>query len=383
LEICGQYVAVPAAKKKTASKKAIASNLFAVIGTDDGRVKEEALKLCNSLTSPDAGDFGNDTIDGTAENSDHATRIMAEVMQSLQTMPFFGDKVVWLKGANFFADNVTGRSAATLEAAENLAEVIAEGIPESIKFILSATEIDKRRGFYKKLSKYAKIQIFDKPDLGKDGWEEQAMLLVRKLAMEKNLNFDSEALELFVMLAGADTRQVVNELEKLDLFLGPDRAVTTDIVKQLVSQSRAGVVFELGSAIEKRDLPYALELIDQLLYRGESAIGVLLAAIVPRVRFLMLAKDLQERCGVSSGNYNGYLSSLGRLHQSDTAHLPKNAKGEISGYPLFLASRWLRNFELPQLRAGLEACLDANRKLVTTSLDHTLVLNRLVIGLLT
>ena len=271
----------------------------------------------------------------------------------------------------------------TLYKANATLSSVEEGITDSIKFIISATEIDKRRAFYKKLSKYAKVQIFDKPDLGKDGWEEQAMLIVRKLAIEKSLNFDPEALELFVMLAGADTRQVANELEKLDLSLGPDRTVTTDTVKQLVSQSRAGVVFELGSAIEKRDLPYALELIDQLLYRGESAIGILLAAIVPRVRCLMLAKDLQERCGISSGSYNGYLSSLSRLPQSDTAHLPKTLKGEINGYPLFLASRWVRNFELSKLRAGLEACLDANHKLVTTSLGHTLVLNRLVIGLLT
>ena len=41
-----QNSAVAATKKKAASKAAPAGNLFAIVGTDDGRVKEEALKLC-------------------------------------------------------------------------------------------------------------------------------------------------------------------------------------------------------------------------------------------------------------------------------------------------------------------------------------------------
>ncbi len=370
---------MPPAKKKVA-KQVRAGNIFALIGTDEGRVKEEALRLCRERSDEHSADFANEVIEGTADNSADAARILNQTIQALQTLPFFGKKVVWLKNTNVFADTVTGRAAATLEGAEALAKVLGEGVPEQVSFLLSASELDKRRSFYKQLGKVAKIAIFDKPDLSKDGWEQVAMQLARDHAAERGLRFQSEALEMFVMLAGADSRQIANELEKIDLFLGKaSREVTSDIVKRLVSQSREGVVFELGNALEQRDLPYAFELIDQLLYRGESAIGILLAAIVPRVRNLLQAKDLQERCGIRSNYYNDFTSALARLPKSDTGHLPVTKEGKPNAYPIFLALRSARNFTLAGLRDALNECLAANRALVTSQLDPKLVLNRLVV----
>ena len=131
-----------ATKKKAASKAKIAPNLFAVLGNDEALVKEEALKLCNKLSAPDAGDFGNDVIDGVSENSGHAAQIINQTIQALQTMPFFGgEKVVWLKNANFLGDSITGKAGATLDALETLGDVLEAGVPEGVKFILGATEI--------------------------------------------------------------------------------------------------------------------------------------------------------------------------------------------------------------------------------------------------
>ena len=102
------------------------------------------------------------------------------------------------------------------------------------------------------------------------------------------------ALELFVLLTGGDTRQIDNELEKIDTFLGKDRAVPIELVRELVPLSRAGVIFELSNALSARDLELALTLVRRLLEQGESAIGILLAAVVPTIRNLLLAKDLME-----------------------------------------------------------------------------------------
>lgn len=41
-----------------------------------------------------------------------------------------------------------------------------------------------------------------------------------------------------------------------------------------------------------------------------------------------------------------------------------------------------RKFTLEELHEGLEACLNANEKLVTTQLDAKVVLERLLVGLL-
>ncbi len=370
------------AKKKTAAAKA--TNVFAYIGTDEARVKEAALKKSQELVPADAGDFGIDIVDGISENSDGAARLVSETIQALQTLPFFGgDKVVWLKNANFLGDSVTGRSGTTTDAVEGLKELLEEGLPESVKFILSATEIDKRRGFYKYLQKNTNIEVFDKPDTSREGWEASVAPMVRQRAREMELEFEGEALELFVMLAGADSRVIEGELEKLDLFLGPlERHITVDAVRQLVAQSRAGIVFELGNAIGRKQLAHALILLDQLMRQGESAIGILLAAIVPKVRNLLIARDLLETHRVGGANYRSFSTNLERLSPADIAHLPRKADGGISAYPVFLALGEARQFPLAHLRQSLADCLEANKQLVTTQLEPKFVLTRLLAKIL-
>ena len=97
-------------KTKTASKNA---NIYAVVGSDESAVKAAAVELATKLAPADAGDFGVETIDGCADNADQAAARIRSAIEALQTLPFFGGgKLVWLKNANFLADNVLGRSAA-------------------------------------------------------------------------------------------------------------------------------------------------------------------------------------------------------------------------------------------------------------------------------
>jgi len=372
---------MPTAKKKTATKQA---NIYAVIGNDEAQVKEAALKISKDLTPPDAGEFGTEIIDGIAENSDHAGKICADTIQALQTLPFFGgDKLVWLKNTNFAGDTVTGRAKGALEGLENLLDILKGGIPPDVKFLFSATDIDKRRSFYKGINKLANISVFDRPDVGRGGWEADVMSYVSKRARTMGLSFAPGALEHFVSVAGEDTRIVQNELEKLDIYLGDgNREARPEDVQAIVSLGRGGVVFEIGNAIGKRDLANALELVDHFLFRGESAVGILLAAIVPKVRNLLLARDLEERLGIRAGNYRSYESAVSRQPASATAHLPKKKDGAPSVYPLFLASGESRKFSLGQLKTALAACLEANHRLVQSALDPKLVLHQLLTKIL-
>ena len=370
---------MPAAKKKTAKG---AANIVAFLGTDEAQVKEAAAKTYGKLLPEDAGDFGGEIIDGGADNAEHAGRICSDVIQALQTLPFFGgQKIVWLKNANFLGDSVTGRAAASLDGQENILELLKAGLPDEVIFIISATEIDKRRAFYKGLSKIGRVTVFDKPDTGKAGWEGQVMELVESRARELGVKFDKEALELFVMLVGEDTMQIRSELEKMSLYLGDQESVKSEDVRKLVSLTRAGVVFEVGNAIGRRDLRSALEMVDHLMFRGESAVGILLAAIVPKVRNLVVAKDLAER-GIGGGSYQSFMGALERMGEAETAHLPRTKAGKLSAYPLYLALGETRKFSSKELREALHSCLEANERLVTTQIDPKLVLNQLLVKIL-
>jgi DNA polymerase-3 subunit delta len=321
---------------------------------------------------------------------------------------------VWLKNANFLGDTQIGRAAGVQSALEELSELIERGLGSDVIFLVSATEVDKRRSFYRSLVKRVELQVFDRLDSGRSGWEEEAIEAVRRRAKKRKLQFDEDALDLFVLLTGGDTRQIENELEKIDVFLsestgfqpvrragvspakepaakmatGPTAGtavprVTVNLVRELVPLSRAGVIFELSNALAMRDLELALTLVRRLLDQGESAVGILLVAILPTVRNLLLAKDLMERHRLARPHSPfQFISAINRLPAEATDHLPRKKDGSINAYPLGIAAQQAHRFETKQLVRAMQACLEANLQLVTTQLDHELVLTEAVVKLL-
>ena len=370
---------MPKAKTKAAS-----ANIYAVLGSDEGEVKRVAAELASNLTPAAAGDFGLETIDGAADNADQAETRVRSTIEALQTLPFFGGtKVVWLKNVNFLGDDQKARSAAVQSMLEELSELIDSGFGLGITLLMSATDVDKRRAFYKALLKRAEVQVFDRLDSGRSGWEEEALEMVQQRAKKRNLQFDDGALDLFVLLTGGDTRQIDNELEKIDTFLGKDRGVNAELVRELVPLSRAGVIFELSNALAARDLQLSLKLVRRLLDQGESAIGILLVAIVPTIRNLLLAKDLMERYRLPRPHSPfQFISAINRLPAQATDHLPRKKDGSVNAYALGIAAQQAGRFETTQLIQAMQACLEANVQLVTTQLDHELILTEVVVKLL-
>src|SRR6266699_3669608 len=372
-------IAMPKGKAKATGEK-----IYAVLGSDESEVKRVAAEIASNLTPPGAGDFGLEVIDGAADNADQAEARVRSAIEALQTLPFFGStKVVWLKNVNFLGDDQKARSAVVQSALEELSELVDRGIGSDVTFLISATDVDKRRGFYKTLVKRAEVQVFDRLDLGRAGWEEEATEIVQQRAKKRKLQFDTDALDLFVLLTGGDTRQIDNELEKLDTFLGKDRLVSVELVRELVPLSRAGVIFELSNALATRDLELALTLVRRLLDHGESAVGILLVAIVPTIRNMLLAKDLMERHRLPAPHSPfQFISVINRLPAQATEHLPRKKDGSINAYGLGIAAQHAHQFETDQLIEAMRACLEANIQLVTTQLDHERILTEVVVKLL-
>src|SRR6184192_4090280 len=125
---------MPKTKAKTAAAK-----VYAVVGSDDVEVKHTAAELAEKLKPAEAGDFGLEVIDGAADNAEQAAARIRSTIEALRTLPFFGgEKVVWLKNANFLADDQKGRSVSVQEALEELAETIDGGFGSETTFLVSA-----------------------------------------------------------------------------------------------------------------------------------------------------------------------------------------------------------------------------------------------------
>ena len=366
---------------KPLTKSAKSSAIHVVAGSDEAEIKRAAQLLADELSGPDAGEFGRDVIDGVAENVDQAVTRIHQTVDALLTLPFFGgEKLVWLKNANFLADSVMGRSESVLEALGKLGEVLSGGAPEGIKFLLSAIDVDKRRAFYKTLTKLADVQVFDRTDTSRAGWEDAAGEFAMGQARKRGAKFEDEALEFFILLTGGDSRQIENEIEKLDLYIGSDRrTINADDVQTMVPLSRAGVVFEIGNAIAERNLNRSLKLIDQLITQGESAIGILLAAIIPVVRCLVVVKDLMQRHRLQAPAKPFFFGgTLNRLPAQAVEHLPRKKDGTVNAFTLGIAATHAHRYRSEELSGMLDACLKANIQLVTSQLDERVVLSELV-----
>ena len=167
------------------------------------------------------------------------------------------------------------------------------------------------------------------------------------------------------------------------MYVGAERSVTAEEVRTLVPLSRAGVIFELGNALAACDLERALALVRGLLDQGETAIGILLVAILPTVRNLLLAKDLMERHRLARPSAPfSFISAVNRLPANATEHLPRKKDGSLNAYALGIAAMSAHRFQTDQLIAGLEACLEGNLQLVSSQRDHELILTEIVVKLL-
>ena len=200
------------------------ASIVAVIGGDEGAVKAAAIEVAARLAPPDAGEFGVEIIDGAADNASGAVVRIHQTVEALQTFPFFGGgKLVWLKSVNFLADSPLGRAAGVIEALDGLAAVLARGLAPDVRFLLSATETDKRRTFYKQLSKVAEVQVHDRLDSSRSGWEEAAAGLVDERSRARGMRLTGEARALFTLLTGGDTRQIENEAGEAGALSGGER----------------------------------------------------------------------------------------------------------------------------------------------------------------
>ena len=120
---------------------------------------------------------------------------------------------------------------------------------------------------------------------------------------------------------------------------------------------------------------------DQQLAADESAIGIMRASVIGVVRNLYLARLIIEKLKIQpTRNYGAFAGALNRLPENDRAWLPQKKDGSgVNVYPVFLAADNARNFDLASLQHVLEATHKADMALVTTGLDHRLILHRLIV----
>lgn len=270
------------------------TSVYLVFGNDEYLVSRKARELVKTLVDPNNPEFGLEIVDANVTNADDVQNAVNRCIGQLREIGLFGGrKVVWLKDATFFSEGQAGNSDLARQKVEDLAGVIKKGIPADVFLVITSGSVDKRRAFYKACDSAGEVHEFSVSD---KAWEVEKGAKTRILEAVKRsgLKMNDLAVEAFLSRVGTDTRQIYNEIEKLIMYAGEGNEVTAADVNEICCASRTAIGWDFADAVGNRDLPRSLKILRQLLFQGESYIG-LIAMLQSRVRDLIIYREALDQ----------------------------------------------------------------------------------------
>jgi DNA polymerase-3 subunit delta len=97
---------------------------------------------------------------------------------------------------------------------------------------------------------------------------DEATSLSQRVAKHHKLDIAPDLLAELVEMLGNDMSRLSADLEKLSLYIGGQRAVTSQDLEVLIPEARQSGVFELTDALAQKDRSRALALVDTLAKTG-------------------------------------------------------------------------------------------------------------------
>jgi DNA polymerase-3 subunit delta len=353
-------------------------------GDDDFAVKQRARQLFQQW-SEELGGMDHETIDAQVNNAGEALRAIGRLHEALQTLPFFGSgKVVWLQNCNFLGDDRTASSEAVNEALAELAQTLKTFPWQNVRLIISAGKVDKRKTFYKTIEKLGNVEAFEAWSIDDKDWAAQAELAASKAIRARKKSIADTALTELVQNVGPHNQQLANEVEKLCLYVGGRDEITAEDVQAIVTRNKQARSFALAEALGDRNLPRVLRCLDQELWemqfdKKKSTIG-LLYGLISKVRGMLLLKEMiREGWVKADADYGRFKSQLERV---PAEKLPEDKKfNPLSMHPFMLHKSLpqTRNYTTAELVRAMESLLVCNQRLVSSSLDDTLILQQTLV----
>ncbi len=181
---------VAAGKNEPAPPPKGGVRLFLIHGSDDLSATRQADHIVERLCPPAEQAFGLETLspEGGEKTADAVCAILRNTIEALLTLPFLGgSKTVYLRGAPFFNPlTEPGKFADVKAETERLVEILKQGLPEGVSFILLTSSVNKSTTFYKTFKSLGEVHAFDEPDKPK---EAEVDFIPRVEAMLGNAGF--------------------------------------------------------------------------------------------------------------------------------------------------------------------------------------------------
>ena len=349
--------------------------LYLICGDDDYLVDAAARERINQLVPESDRAFGVERIDGRKDTADEARRAVDACMESVQTPGFFGgSKVTWLRDATFLTGG--GRVSETVAAkaaVERLVGWLKDGLLDGQVLFITAAKVLRTSVFFKVCQKQGEVVDFGS---GQKTWEREKQAEERLDALLENAGvaLEREARKEFLNRAGFDTRFLVQEIEKLKLYVGDGGKATVQDVREITSIGREAEAWDLLDGFGERNALSVLTTLKRL--SGQKGVGIMLAAMLEKcVRELLVLREAYDLKWV----YGGKGRSCGWSKE-----LPPDALALLDALPVNpkTCNAWAMNRRLPhalnytlqELRVARFRILELRERLVSTALPEMFLL---------
>ena len=199
----------------------------------------------------------------------------AEIIESANTFPMMSPRrLVLVADLDQLSQSGQDRLAAYVESPQ-----------QKTVLVLNAGPSDHLAGFTKRVAEHAWVVQFGKMKGAElERWASAYL-------SRRGFRITSQSLAQLVDLAGSDLATLVGEIEKLCLYAAQQKEIKESDILALVQASRQYGIFELTTAMGKRDRKLALKQLGNLLEAGEPALYIL-TMMARHFRQLIIAKEL-------------------------------------------------------------------------------------------
>jgi len=255
----------------------MADNVYLFYGNDEYLVGLNARKRVDETCPEAEKSLVLEEIDGNAAKIDDAAAALDRCVAAFRTVGLFGGKkVVWFRDALFLKNAVIMKNEKVKRLLGELASDIKTGLADDQFLIISAPGVDKRSAFFKAINAAGEVEEYAIPERDYEA-RPVALKCAVSLFKREGYSIDSAAADAFVEKTGFETRQIMNEVEKMVLYKGDDKTIVLADVQIITSASSEAIAWDFTDAIAGRKLDDAIRLFRQLLFQKESPVRLIIA----------------------------------------------------------------------------------------------------------
>ena len=223
----------------------------------------------------------DDQMNLTYYNEDVNNDIRQLIIQC-QTYPFLSDyRVIVYENPSFIFDS----KLLDAKQQQALVDYLSNPVETTVLIIVINKTVNSNSLIYKKISKYFKIEKFDK--LSQNDFEK----LVRDDLKKNNVNISKDALDLLLSRLDNDVEKYKNELNKL-LTYGTE--LDYQDIDYLINQPIENDIFKLTNAINQNDLAASLKVYRDLLTNNKNDVLSIIGLLASQYRSMSQVKLLSQ-----------------------------------------------------------------------------------------